>query len=88
MWLFCASLLPPVTGGTEDSAFFPLGALRSGALCRWTCAPRDCLSQKEQGTATFMPEPGSRVKRALEPARLTYWLLPNAPDGYGAPALY
>ena len=82
------SPLLPVRGARRIPGFVCLGTLGSGALCHWTHTPGDCLSQKEQGTATFMPEPGSRVKRALEPARLTYWLLPNAPDGYGAPALY
>ena len=82
------SPLPPVPGGTQDRRLCLLG--RPGIRGPVPLDPRSRGPPLPKGTedSHLHPLPGSRVKGAPEPARLTDWLLPNAPEGCGAPALY
>ena len=52
-------------------------------LCSWDLSP-----PKRMEDSYLHPLPGSRVKGAPAPARITSQLLPNAPEGCSIPALY
>ena len=83
-----AVLCPPhfrlSQGECRITGFVRLGSLGSGALHHWT----PLLGTASPEGNTVQPPPSIAVKFSLELALLTDWLLPNALEGYGTPALY
>ena len=81
-------LLLPVPGGTKDSWLCPLWCPRIDGP-----VPLDLHSwgpplPKGREDSHLCPLPGSRVKGSSRAGPCNCWLFPNAPEDYGAPALY
>ena len=71
----------------RTASFVCFGALGSRSLLCWTCAPRVRPPKGNRGQPSHLL-PDSRVKGPLQLTRVCGGLLPNAPEGCGAPALY